>query len=165
MKKRYTLLFLLSVLIVTLGLSCSSRENEAKMLMLETQAMINAGDWDALKQHLDRIQTEYPETKAAETARVMQKEIISRVNDIAKAVLKQAIVTAIGCQASQPDAAINMKKLHNFGFSNKKDVVVEVEKSQAGSFLLSAYHDAGDTVFFGGGDGRIWGEELEEETE
>ena len=44
-------------------------------------------------------------------------------------------------------------------------MIVEIEKSQPNDFLFSAWHEDGDTVFYGGADGQIWAEDLEEETE
>jgi hypothetical protein len=160
--KRY-LLFIVSLVFVLAAASCGGEEKEAKKLMLQTQPMISSGDWMGLQDHLEMIIAEYPETKAAETARQMQESIIERANGLAEIVLKQAVVTAIGCRASYPGSDITLAQLRNFGFRAEKDVEVEVVDPQANDFLISTWHVAGDGAWYCGPDGQTWFEEDEEE--
>ena len=154
---RYVLL--LACLTATVALiSCQSKENEAKELVLQAHVMINNGDWMALRNHLEMIVAEYPDTRAGETAREMLQKMISQVNDLAETVLKQALVTAIACQASYPESDITMKRLREFGFKSVKDVIVEIDEPQADDFLISAWHQAGDLIWFVGPDGSPWAE-------
>jgi len=162
MHAKYYILVIAALLAALAALSCGGAEQEAKLLMLQAQPMINSGDWMGLKEHLETVIAEYPETKAAETARQMRKKMVSRVNGLAETVLKQAIVTAIGCQASYPGSDITLERLRSFGFNAAQDVVVEVDEPQANDFLISAWHPAGDLVWYGGPDGRTWAEATEE---
>jgi len=108
------------------------------------------------------IVAEYPETKAGETAREMRENMINQVNVVGETVLKQALVTAIACQASYPGSDITMGRLREFGFKPVKDVTVEVDEPQADDFLISAWHLAGDLIWYVGPDGATWAEEMEE---
>jgi len=155
-------LFFAGLLAALAALSCAGEEQEAKRRMLQAQPMINRGDWMGLKGHLETIIADYPETKAAETARQMRESMVSRVNGLAETVLKQAIVTAIACQASYPGSDITLERLRSFGFNAAQDVVVEVDRPQADDFLISAWHPAGDLVWYGGPDGRTRAEAMEE---
>jgi hypothetical protein len=108
-----------------------------------------------LKEHLDKVISEYPDTEAAKKAEEMQAELTARTNNIAETVLQSALAATIGYSVSYPDETLNLQKIREFGFEGMEGVEIGFARSDPNDFLITTSHVAGDKVFTAGRDGVI----------
>jgi hypothetical protein len=155
MTKRLFKSLLPSVISVALFLSCGGDEKEAKDMLIQSQRFLKAGKLVQLGKHLDNIISQYPDTKAAETAKAMRNEMTQRANYMAETMLKAAFAAATGCAASYPDSPVTMRNLRDFGFKGMAGVKVEIVRDDPADFQITSAHVSGDRVYSVGTDGRI----------
>jgi len=108
-----------------------------------------------LKEHLDKVISEYPDTDAARKAEEMQAELTARTNNIAENLLQSALAATIGYSVSYPDETLDLQKIREFGFEGMEGVEIDFASSDPKDFLITASHVAGDKIFTAGRDGVI----------
>jgi hypothetical protein len=108
-----------------------------------------------LKEHLDKVISEYPDTDAAKKAEEMRRELTARTNNIAETVLQGALAATIGYSVSYPDETLDLQKIREFGFQGMEEVEIDFARSDPNDFLITASHVAGDKVYTVGRDGVI----------
>jgi hypothetical protein len=161
MPTRFLNLLFVSVLFVMFCISCGSKEREARDMLIQSQRFLEEERWVELEKHLNRITSEYPETKAAAVAAEMRYNMVQRANKIAETTLKGAFVSGMGYLVSYPDEELTMEKIQEFGFKPIEVVEIEVVRGEADDFLITSEHVVGDRVYSVGPDGKIEHEEYE----
>ncbi len=155
MANRFFKSLLPSVLAVAFFISCGSDEREAKNMLIQCQRFLAAANWIELENHLDKIIYQYPDTKAAETAKAMRNVMIQRTNHIAETILKAALAAGTACAVSYPNKPLAMEQLREFGFKGMDGVEVEIVRDEPDDFLITSDHVVGDRVYSVGTDGYI----------
>ena len=155
MANRFVKSLLPSVLAVAFFISCGSDEREAKNMLIQCQKFLRAANWIELENHLDKIIYQYPDTKAAETAKAMRNEMIQRANHIAETILKAALAAGTACAVSYPNKPLAMEQLREFGYKGMEGVEVEIVRDEPDDFLITSAHVVGDRVYSVGTDGYI----------
>ena len=147
MANRFVKSLLPSVLAVSFFISCGSDEREAKNMLIQCQKFLRAANWIELENHLDKIIYQYPDTKAAETAKAMRNEMIQRANHIAETILKAALAAGTACAVSYPNKPLAMEQLREFGYKGMDGVEVEIVRDEPEDFLITSAHVVGDRVY------------------
>ena len=124
-------------------------------MLIQSQRFLEDANWVELENHLDKIISQYPDTKAAETAKEMRHKMIQRANHIAETVLKAALAAGTACAVSYPDDPLIMEQLRQFGYKGMDDVEVEIVRDEPDDFLITSVHVVGDRVYSVGPDGYI----------
>jgi hypothetical protein len=163
MPSRLINFFLAFLVAGTICISCGDNEKKARDMLVQSHVLLKKAKWIELKEHLNKILSEYPETKAATAATAMLDEMVKRANHIAETALKGAFVASVGYLASHPNEELNMTKLNEFGFRATEGVEIEIVRGEADDFLITSEHVAGDKVYSVGRDGRIEYEEYIED--
>jgi hypothetical protein len=155
MSKTFLQVAFTSALALFLCAACQSGEQEAGQLLIQATSLLQRGSFVELKEHLDRVISEYPDTGAAKKAVAMQAELTARTNDIARTVLQSALAASVGYSVSYPDETLDLQKIKGFGFEGVEGVEIDFVRSEPKDFLISASHVAGNQVFTVGPDGVI----------
>lgn len=162
MPTKFLKLLIVYVLFILFCISCGSKEREARDMLIQSQQFLKEGEWLELEEHLNKIISEYPETKAAAVAAEMRDNMVQRANHIAETTLKGAYVSSMGYLVSYPDEELTMGKIQEFGFKPLEEVEIEIVRGDAEDFLITSEHVVGDRVYSVGPDGQIEYEEGEE---
>ena len=147
MAKRFFKSLLVSVLAVAFFISCGNNEREAKNMLIQCQRFLRSANWIELENHLDKIIDQYPDTKAAETAKTMRNVMIQRANHIAETILKAALAAGTACAVSYPNKPLAMEQLREFGYKGMDGVEVEIVRDEPEDFLITSAHVVGDRVY------------------
>jgi len=147
MANRFVKSLLPSVLAVAFFISCGSDEREAKNMLIQCQRFLRAANWIELENHLDKIIYQYPDTKAAETAKAMRNVMTQRANHIAETILKAALAAGTACAVSYPNKPLAMEQLREFGYKGMEGVEVEIVRDEPDDFLITSDHVVGDRVY------------------
>ena len=161
MRTKFSLLFLAPVLVVSLCIACGSREKEANLMLIQTTPLLKTGNLIEVKEHLNKIISKYPETKAASAATVMLDDMVDSANRIAESTLRTAWAASVTYLRCYPNEKVDMTKLRDeFGFRNIEGVEIEIVRSGADNLLITSKHVAGDRLYSVSRNGGIEYEEL-----
>jgi len=161
MRAKFSLLFLVPVLIVSLCIACGNREKEANLMLTQTTPLLKTGNLAEVKEHLNKIISKYPETKAASAATVMLDDLVESANRIAESTLRTAWAGSVTYLRCYPNEKVDMTKLRNeFGFRNIEGVEIQIVKSGGDDLLITSKHVAGDRLYSISRNGGIEYEEL-----
>jgi len=155
MTNRFLKSILPLVLAAVFFISCGSDEREAKNMLIQCQRFLAAANWIELENHLAKIINQYPDTKAAETAKAMRNEMIQHANHIAETILKAALAASTACAMSYSNEPLAMEQLREFGYKGMDGVEVEIVRDEPDDFLFTSAHVVGDRVYSVGTDGYI----------
>jgi len=161
MHTKFFRLFSLSVLVVSLCIACGSREKEANLMVIQTTPLLKAGNLAEVKEHLNKIISKYPETKAATTATVMLEELVRTANHTAEDALRLAWQCSMTYLRCYPNKKVDMTKLRDeFGLRSIEGVEIEIVKNGADDLLITSKHVAGDRLYSVSRNGGIEYEQL-----
>ena len=155
MRMRTSGLLLVTLLALACSLSCSSKEREARRLLIQASAYLQEGKSVELVTHLRMIIEEYPGTRGAETARAMLAEAEAGHRDMAESTVRAALVASQVFFISNPYDELDMAGLTEGGFKGNPDVVVEVANGTRWDLKITARHIAGNEVASIGMDGQV----------
>jgi len=155
---RFLKLFLASVFVVTFCITCTSREDKAQEMLIQTHTMLEGTEFNyiEIKEHLNKIISEYPETDAAAAATILLDKAIEGANIQAELALRSAYSAAVSYSVSYPDAEkLDIITLREYGLGQFKDVELKIIRDGAHNFLITSEHAEGDRVYSINSDGRI----------
>jgi hypothetical protein len=148
-------LLLVTLLAVAGSLSCTSKEREARRLLIQASAYLQEGKSVELVTQLRMIIEEYPGTRGAETAQAMLAEAQVGYSAMAENMVRAALVSSQVFFIANPYKDLDMVGLTEGGFTGNPDVVVEVANGKRWALKITARHIAGDRVASIGMDGQV----------
>jgi hypothetical protein len=143
------------VIAFALCVGCENQEREADLLLIQATSLLQRGNLVELKEHLDKVISEHPDTDAARKAEEMLAELAAGANNTAENILMSALAATIGYSVSYPDETLDLRKIKEFGFEGMEGVRIDFVRSVSNDYLITASHAAGDKVFTVGRDGVI----------
>lgn len=146
---------LMVILAVCCCVSCTSKEREARNLLIQARTLIIPGKTVELVEHLKMIVTDYPETDAAVIAREMLSVAIGSGNRQAEMKLREAWVTATIFFIAEPYGTLDMAKLVREGFKRDQEVIVRVVNGTSYELKITSRHVVGDKLYSMGADGNV----------
>jgi len=142
-------------------LGCENREKDAAAMIATDHELILKGDWEALRERLQEVIEQYPDTMAAAKARETLEKMTERFNRTAELALRSAYATSLQCFFDSEDSGVSMARLREKGLQRFEGVEIRVARSDPQDYLITSEHEDGDTVYSVGNDGRIMRQERE----